>query len=51
MKRDFEVISRDMDVRGATIGAMFAGILTDRDIAIRLAAEDTTPRACSLAKS
>jgi CBS domain-containing protein len=53
MKRDFEVISRDMDVRGAAIkmrdtsatmlpvcdGAMFAGILTDRDIAIRLAAE------------
>jgi CBS domain-containing protein len=53
MKRDFEVISRDTDVRGAAIkmrdtsatmlpvcdGATFAGILTDRDIAIRLAAE------------
>ena len=53
MTRDFEVISRDTDVRGAAIkmrdtsatvlpvcdGATFAGILTDRDIAIRLAAE------------
>jgi CBS domain-containing protein len=53
MKRDFEVTSRDTDVRAAAItmrdthatvlpvcdGAMFAGILTDRDIAIRLAAE------------
>ncbi len=53
MKRDFEVVSRDIDVRGAAIkmrdtgttvlpvcdGANFAGILTDRDIAFRLAAE------------
>ena len=53
MKRDYEVISRDTDVRAAAIkmrdtsasvlpvcdGPMFAGILTDRDIAIRLAAE------------
>ena len=53
MRRDFEVISRDSDVRGAAIkmrdtsatvlpvcdGATFAGILTDRDIAVRLAAE------------
>jgi CBS domain-containing protein len=53
MKRDFEVVSRDTDVRAAAIkmrdtcatvlpvcdGPMFAGILTDRDIAIRLAAE------------
>ena len=53
MKRDFEVISRDTDVRAAAIkmrdtnatvlpvcdGATFAGILTDRDIAVRLAAE------------
>ena len=53
MKRNFEVISRDSDVRAAAIqmrdtsaavlpvcdGATFVGILTDRDIAIRLAAE------------
>ena len=53
MKRNFEVISRDTDVRAAAIqmrdtsatvlpvcdGATFVGILTDRDIAIRLAAE------------
>ena len=53
MRRDFEVISRDADVRAAAIqmrdtsatvlpvcdGATFVGILTDRDIAIRLAAE------------
>lgn len=53
MKRNFEVISPDVDVRAAAIkmrdtgvavipvcdGPNFAGILTDRDIAIRLAAE------------
>ncbi|MGH7852389.1 MAG: CBS domain-containing protein [Candidatus Binatia bacterium] len=53
MKRNFEVISRDIDVRAAAIkmrdtgttvlpvcdGSTFVGILTDRDIAVRLAAE------------
>jgi CBS domain-containing protein len=53
MTRQVEVISRDADVRAAAIkmrdldigvipvcdGATFAGILTDRDIAVRLAAE------------
>jgi CBS domain-containing protein len=53
MSRYVEVISRDADVRAAAIkmrdlnvnvipvcdGAKFAGILTDRDIAVRLAAE------------
>jgi CBS domain-containing protein len=53
MSRYVEVISRDADVRSAAIkmrdlnvnvipvcdGAKFAGILTDRDIAVRLAAE------------
>jgi CBS domain-containing protein len=52
MTRDVEVISRDADVRSAAIkmrdlnigvipvcdGPVFAGILTDRDIAVRLAA-------------
>jgi CBS domain-containing protein len=53
MKRDFEVIARDADVRAAAIkmrdtgmtvipvcdGPTFAGILTEHDIAVRLAAE------------
>jgi CBS domain-containing protein len=53
MSRYVEVISRDADVRAAAIkmrdlnvsvipvcdGATFAGILTERDIAVRLAAE------------
>jgi CBS domain-containing protein len=53
MKRSFEVVALDTDVRSAAIkmrdtgmavisvcdGPRFAGILTDRDIAVRLAAE------------
>jgi CBS domain-containing protein len=53
MTRQVEVISRDADVRSAAIkmrdlnigvipvceGPVFVGILTDRDIAVRLAAE------------
>lgn len=53
MSRYVEVVSRDADVRAAAIkmrdlnvnvipvcdGATFAGILTERDIAVRLAAE------------
>lgn len=53
MKRYVEVISRDADVRAAAVkmrdlgiavipvcdGPRFAGILTERDIAVRLAAE------------
>jgi CBS domain-containing protein len=53
MTRQVEVISRDADVRSAAIkmrdlnigvipvcdGPLFVGILTDRDIAVRLAAE------------
>jgi CBS domain-containing protein len=57
MSRFVEVISRDADVRAAAIkmrdlnvdvipvcdGATFAGILTERDIAVRLAAEGYDP--------
>ena len=53
MTRQVEVVARDADVRSAAIkmrdldigvipvcdGPVFAGILTDRDIAVRLAAE------------